>query len=187
MKPVLSEARTGVLPRLRREGEGLLEDSRGGEGRAHHLHQLHEGDGVEEVQADEARRPLRRGRHLGDRERRRVRGEDGLRRAGRVEGLVDLALGVEALHHGLDDDVAVGEALRASVVPLKPARGPSAFRSGVTLPFSTPLAGSASILPRPFFKSLRRHLAHDDVRSRPPRRPARCPSPSARSRRRRRS
>ena len=39
----------------------------------------------------------------------------------------------------------------------------SALRSGVTLPFSTPLARKASILPRPFCRSALVDLAHDDL------------------------
>jgi hypothetical protein len=63
------------------------------------------------VEADEAPLTFRRsGRHhLRDRERRGVRGEDRLGLAQLVEPLVGLALEVEVLDDGLDDEVAVGE------------------------------------------------------------------------------
>jgi hypothetical protein len=79
-----------------------------------------------------------------------VGGEDRLRPAGGVEGLEHLALDVEALGDDLDDEVALPMRAR-SVVPLRRPRT-SALRSGVTLPFSTPLDRKRSMLPRPFLR-----------------------------------
>ena len=118
-QPVHDEAR-GVLAGHRglaaggAEGLGVLEDLRVGDVRAHDLDELHQLHGVEEVQADEARRAARGDRHLADRERAGVRGEDRRRLAQRAELLEERLLGVEVLDDGLDHEVAVGEVLLGS-------------------------------------------------------------------------
>src|SRR6266850_628668 len=75
------------------------------------LDQLHELDGIEEVKPKEAVGTLRERAHLGDREARGVRGEDGTRLAGLLERAEDLALEPQVLAHRLDHEVAVGEIL----------------------------------------------------------------------------
>src|SRR6266545_364719 len=98
------------LAQAGREGRHLFLHRRIGAGRAHDLDQLHQGNGIEEVKAHEARRPLGGRRHLGDGEGRGVGGEDRSRPAGGVEGLEDLTLDVEALGDDLDDEVALPHA-----------------------------------------------------------------------------
>ena len=84
--------------------------------------------------------------------------------AGGVEGLEDLALGVEVLDHHLDHEVAVAEVLERRSCPSSRPRT-SALRSAVTLPFSTPLARKRLDLAQALLQELVVHLAHDARRS----------------------
>src|SRR5450830_9478 len=74
--------------------------------RSHDFDELHHGHGVEEMQTRELLRPLRRHRHLDDRQRRGVRAEDRLRLARPVECRVRLLLQIEILDDRLDHHVA---------------------------------------------------------------------------------
>src|SRR5690606_6114227 len=113
-EPVDDEAgRVARLDRLL--AERLRERERGAErlvaGRdgAHDLDQLHDGHGIEEVEADDAVGALRRGGHRRDGERAGVAGEDGLGRADAVQLAKHRVLGLEVLGDGLDDEVGVTE------------------------------------------------------------------------------
>ena len=74
-----------------------------------HLDQPHVGGRPEEVEADDLVRPLRDVADLGDREARRVGGEDRVAGRGRVEVGEDLVLDRHLLRHRLDDEVDVAE------------------------------------------------------------------------------
>ena len=87
--------------------------------RADHLDQLHQRHGIEEVQAAEAIRTLRRRGELGDAQRRGVGDDDRVGPHDGFDRLVDRALLVEVLDDRFDDDVAVlevGDARRAGQV-----------------------------------------------------------------------
>ena len=120
MKPELSRQAMGSLPSARRERRDGRDRRVGRREAAHDLDELHDGHGVEEMQAREAVGPLRCGGHLGDRQRRRVRAEDRVRPAERVERLVDLALDAEVLDDGLDDEIGGGEFFREDEVQATP-------------------------------------------------------------------
>src|SRR3989338_2319554 len=99
------------LPQALREAEHRLLDPRVGLDGADELDQLHEGDRVEEVQADETLRPFRGHRHFGYRQRRGVAGEDRLFLEGALESAESLLLGPQVLHHGFDHEIAILEVL----------------------------------------------------------------------------
>lgn len=95
------------LADLLAEGAGALEDLvRRREG-AHDFDQLHERDGVEEVQTHEVLGALRGGGHVTDGQRRGVRREDRVLGADLVERREQLALDLEVLDDRLDDQIAV--------------------------------------------------------------------------------
>ena len=73
------------------------------------LDQRQQSDGVEEVHADDALGVREPGCNRGDRERRRVRGQDGFRCDSRLELCEDLPLDLELLVDGLEDEPAVRE------------------------------------------------------------------------------
>ena len=109
MKPSQMPAWTGILRKLRGEGEAggerLGRGLRGGDD----LEELHHVGRAEEVEADEAGRV---GQALGDGagvEVGGVGGEDGVGAAGAAEGVEDGALDGEVLEDGLDDEIGVGE------------------------------------------------------------------------------
>ena len=77
----------------------------------HDLDERHQRRRVEEVHADDALGPGRRGRDLGHRERRGVGREDRVGPADPVELGEELALRLELLDDRLDHEVAVGERL----------------------------------------------------------------------------
>ena len=85
--------------------------------RAHELDEREHRDRVEEVHADDALGVLEVGAHLGDRERRRVRGEDALGRDDPLELGEDLLLHRHLLEDRLEHEVAARED-----VPARPAR-----------------------------------------------------------------
>ena len=79
-----------------------------GVGAPHHLDQLHDVDGVEEVQAEEATRgPAIGARDALDRQRRGVRGQERVRGRRRVHLAEDLRLQLERLGRGLHHEVGV--------------------------------------------------------------------------------
>src|SRR6185437_3098449 len=81
----------------------------GGGDSAYHLHQLHKGNGIEKVQADEALRALG-GRHqLSDGDRRRVAGENGVFLDHGIERGVHFALLFRVLDHGFNNQIAIGQ------------------------------------------------------------------------------
>ena len=81
-----------------------------GRDRADHFHELHQGDGIEEVKSHEAiGAPGRRG-HGDNSEARGVRGEDGARPAQPVELLPEGVLELEIFGDRFDDDVAAQSA-----------------------------------------------------------------------------
>ncbi len=98
-----------LLAQPLRECLDVLEDVIGGDDRADHLDELLHGRRVEEVHADDALGVRGRDGDLGDRQRRRVRREDGVGRDDRVDLAEQLLLEVEVLRHGLDDELAGGE------------------------------------------------------------------------------
>src|SRR5450830_259205 len=98
-------SRDGRLAERAREFRDARDRVVGGLDRPDHLHELHDGNRVEEVQPGKAIGPLRPGRYFRDRERRRVRAEDRLRPADPVERAIDLALRLEILDDGLDDEI----------------------------------------------------------------------------------
>ena len=85
--------------------EGLVAGVRG----ANHLDERQHGCGIEAVHPDDALRGLRRLGDLRDRERRRIRGEDGRRRDDPVQLGEELPLDVEVLEGGFDHEPARGE------------------------------------------------------------------------------
>ena len=102
--PVAGDDRLLAQPpdELDRGVERLL---RGGH-RPDHLHQRHQGHGVEEMEADKAVGPRGGGGHLADDEARGVGGEDRRRWAERVQLAPEGVLDLEVLGDGFDHEVA---------------------------------------------------------------------------------
>ena len=102
-----------------RLSEPLREPKRGrerrlrGELRADDLDERHAVDGVEEVHADDVLRTCGRSTQLGHRQRRGVRGEDGVRRHHLLRLLKDLPLQGQPLRDRLDDEIDIVELLVA--------------------------------------------------------------------------
>ena len=92
-----------------REVVGRLDDLGVGLLALDDLDQRHHRGRVEEVEADDLLGPQRRVAHLGDRERRGVRGEDRVPRRDRVELGVDRLLDLHLLRRRLDHEVDVAE------------------------------------------------------------------------------
>ena len=92
----------------------------GGDG-AHDLDELHDGDGVEEVQPGDARLATGNGGHLHDGQRGGIAGDDAARGDDAVEGPEELLLLVEILDDGLDDEIAVAEVGHVERAPDAPA------------------------------------------------------------------
>ena len=111
MKPGRSGAVIGSLPSDAAKSKHRLVGLVARRQRADHFDQLHQRHGIEEVQAAEPIRPLRRRRQLGDAQRRGVRDEDRVRPDDLLERRVGLPLVVEVLDDRLDDEVAVLQAL----------------------------------------------------------------------------
>ena len=108
----------------------VLDDLGLGDDGAHHLDQLHDRRGVEEVHADDLARPAGGDRDLGDRQGRGVGRQDGVRRADPVQLGEDLGLELHALGHGLDDQV--GGSARSSSDVAKRIRSKIASRSAAS-------------------------------------------------------
>ena len=106
MKPGSIGRGDRLLAERLREGEhglvGVIARRQG----AYHLDELHQRHRVEEMQAAEPVRPLRRRGELGDAERRGVREKDRVRLHERLERGVGLALLLQVLDNRLDDEVA---------------------------------------------------------------------------------
>ena len=108
-KPGVSWQRIGVLPIRSPKRERGLERLVFGQLGADDLDERHQRRRVEEVHADDPSGRRRGGCDLGHRERRGVRGEDGVRAADPLELGEELPLRLELLDDRLDHDVAVGE------------------------------------------------------------------------------
>ena len=108
-KPGVSWQRIGVLPIRSPNANAVSNGSSAVELGAHDLDERHQRRRVEEVHADDALRPRRGGRDLGDGERRGVRREHGVGPADPVELGEELPLRLELLDDRLDHEVAVGE------------------------------------------------------------------------------
>ena len=98
-----------LLPDPVGERLDVLEDVVGGDDGPDHLDELLHRRGVEEVHADDSLGVARGDRDLGDGQRRGVRREDRVGRDDLVDPAEQLALEVQVLGHGLDDELAVGE------------------------------------------------------------------------------
>ena len=98
-----------MLAELLAERVGRLEGLVGGALGADDLHERHQRRRVEEVHADDALGRRDRAGDLRDRERRRVRREDGVGATDAFQLREQLPLGLELLDDRLDHDVAVGE------------------------------------------------------------------------------
>jgi hypothetical protein len=90
------------LPELVDEREHALPHVVGHPVRDNHIDEVHPRDGVEHVQADEAPSQTRQRAQLGDRQRRRRRGQQRLRTDDRAEPRKELDLRVELLDDRLD-------------------------------------------------------------------------------------
>jgi hypothetical protein len=86
----------------------------------HDLDQLEHRRRVEEVHADDLRRPTRGHGDLGDRQRRRVGREHRVRLADLVQGSEDLPLELEPLRDGLDHQIDIGEVVQRRGEPHPP-------------------------------------------------------------------
>src|SRR6185295_4363778 len=106
----------------------------------------------------------RHDRHLRDGERRGVGGEDRGGRAEPVQDLVDLALGLEVLHHRLDDDVGGRELVerRGSLEPAEDLR----LLLGRDLALLDALGEERLDPPEALPQEVVAHLAHHDLVSR---------------------
>ena len=97
------------------------------------LDERHQRRRIEEVHADDALRPARRARDLGHGERRRVRGEHGVRPRDPVELGEELLLRPELLDDRLDHEVAVGELADVRGQRQPPDRGVACTRLELAL------------------------------------------------------
>jgi hypothetical protein len=95
----------------------VLDDVRLGDDRAHHLDQLHDGRGVEEVHPDDLVRAPGGHRQLGDGQAGRVGRQDRVGRADLVQRPEHLGLELHPLGHGLDDELGVGQLLERRAEP----------------------------------------------------------------------
>ena len=111
MNDALSLTRIVVFFSALAGGEGRGERGVVGPLAGDDLEQRHDGDRVEEVQADDPLRVLEVGGHLGDRQRARVGGEDALGRDDGFDLGPHLLLDRHLLEDRLDDEVGVGEAV----------------------------------------------------------------------------
>jgi hypothetical protein len=152
MKPARSPARMGVLPtasakpsaRDRLVGRAECDDD---------LHELHHGDGREEVQAEHVLGPRRGRGEVGDRDGGRVGGQQRTALDGRVEPLEDAALHGEVLDDGLDDEVAVRQVADVA----GPGDAPLQGLGGVRLELAAghgAADGRGDALPRPLERRL---------------------------------
>ena len=111
-KPGASLTSTGVFSSLHAEvADGFVGGLRSGQA-ADDFDQLHDGHGIEKVHADDFVGTFGEGGDFGDRDRRRVRGEDDFGLHDAVEVAEDLGFDFEFLRGCLDDEIARGE-LRA--------------------------------------------------------------------------
>ena len=152
---------------------------RGREG-PHVLDQAHDGYGVHEVHAEHFVRPLGGGRHLDDRDRRRVAGQDRVRRTDLIQlgegALFDLGI----FGGGLDDQVADGEVFETGGAAQSPERR-VALGGGQLAALDRRRRSTFRCAgdPSPAARRSSRAPASCTPRGHTPRR---CPSPSARSR-----
>ena len=112
MKPALSPTTTGSLPSRWARRLDVVDDRVLGHDGADDLDELQHRCGVEEVQAHDPARVVRRDRDLGHRQAGGVGGEDRVGADDGVELAEDLALEVQVLGHGLDHQVTVGQVLQ---------------------------------------------------------------------------
>ena len=164
-------------------GEGLV----AGLVAAHQLAEGHHRHRREEVRADDRLRPGGHRRDPGDRDGRGVGGEHGARRApaGRARANSSL-LDLQALEDRLDDEVGLGSrSPRSVVVVIRPSAASASSR--VVVPLPTNRSSDRAIAGRAARQRLVRDVAEGDPVARPPRRPGRSRSPSARRRSRRAS
>jgi hypothetical protein len=113
------------------------------------------------VQTHEAVGTLRGGRHLRDRQRRGVRGEQRLPRARLVERLVHLALQLEVLDDGLDHDLAGAQLSELGRPPQPRQHFLHALR--LQLPLVDALLQEGFDLRQALLQQLVRDLANHDV------------------------
>ena len=102
------------LPEALADGERRLDGFVGGEFGAYDLNERHEGRRVEEVHPDDPLGPRDRSGYLRHRERRRVRGEDGIGPHDRLELAEEGDLRVEVLDDRLDDEIAARQIVEPS-------------------------------------------------------------------------
>src|SRR5207253_1918614 len=95
----------GLLPEFCAEVLDQPHGVVGSLGAADHLDELHDRRRVEEVHADDAVRPFRRGRHLRDAQGRRIRCEHDRGRAETVQLRVELLLDLHLLEDRFDDEL----------------------------------------------------------------------------------
>jgi len=97
------------LPECRALGHDRRHRVVAGELTADDLDELHDRNRVHEVHADDLTRTLRRGADHGDRDGRRIRRQNGLGLADRIEPAEELGLDGGVLDDCLDDEVAIGQ------------------------------------------------------------------------------
>ena len=151
----------GRLAKLPRKRRSCVVGSITGLQPTHYLHQRHDGYGIEEMQSHESFRTRDRGRELGYRYRRGVRGNNGLSADQRIHLPEDLSLELVILRRGLDDDLCGLETVVYCRWFDPPDRSVLFSRAHLALcdyPAKTPLDGV-----NPFFDSLLVEVEQDHI------------------------
>ena len=112
-----------AVAQARGEGEQGVADFRSAGQAVDHLDHAHQRHRVEEVKAGDPLRPLAGGGDGGDRQRRGIAGEDGLRRDYGFQPAQQFLLGLQALDDGLHHQFAVAQLFQAFRHPQPVLRG----------------------------------------------------------------